>query len=319
MSPDTGNCSFVTGGGIPLVTQQSGSPPGQTAQKSPVDSIASENELVDTKVDDLDANSNPEVLDSPGDITIGGGQAIANKRITGNGRIVANGDNWIIRNVGFEGPITNQGLDLQVNGSDGSGVVENVYIGGVEATGTPAAFVNPDHAGLLTIINYTAENVSDSDGLDAAAPGAPPGFSTTGAGGVIEVEGSYALNCSDIGFRMGSDGSYIKDTVVDGSSTGLLGFWQRWQTGRYINSKAGNVSNVYIRVGPNQDPGGDVPPVHAELKNCIFDGGSNKVSLRDTVTTTWNGDKGGLTVTPSVNLSPPTGAPLSAKEASGGV
>ena len=127
--------------------------------------------------------------------------------------VTAQGSNWGIHNIGVKGRCTtNDGNSFRLEVDEGStGVFENVYLGdGAAPSHCTGVFVPTTHAGTLRI---RALNVQywPGNGVYASAPGRSE---RGGRGGLVEIERSYARNNNIAGFRLGTDGSIVRDSVV---------------------------------------------------------------------------------------------------------
>jgi hypothetical protein len=185
-----------------------GSAVGETVRNETIE--LSRNEHLETRLGDGDAFENVLI-----DATAG--------RCTH--KLIADGDNWSIRNVAIKGRLTGdraeQGFNLTVT-EGGSAVVENLYMGDgtVDGNWVPI-FVPLEHAGTLTFRNLHVAHWPNN-GLYASAPGIE---SRGGRGGVVQIESCYAHNNNIDGFRIGTDGSYVRDSVVhvDGDVPDVFG------------------------------------------------------------------------------------------------
>lgn len=128
--------------------------------------------------------------------------------------IVADGSDWTIRNVGIHGTNGTEecGSAFQLQVDEGSeGTFENVYLGdGAVDGGNAGIFVPTTHAGTLTIRRCHVANWPDN-GIYASAPGRN---ARDGRKGVVRIEECYARNNNIAGFRLGTDGSSVTDSVV---------------------------------------------------------------------------------------------------------
>lgn len=149
--------------------------------------------------------------------------------------IVASGSDWTIRNVGIRGTNGTEeaGSAFQLQVDEGStGTFENVYLGGgsIDDGDNAAVFVPTTHAGTLVIQRCYVSNWPDN-GIYASAPGRN---GRDGQRGVVRIVDSYAYNNNIAGFRLGTDGSSVKRSVVhvDGDvpdnaagKEGVRGIW----------------------------------------------------------------------------------------------
>ena len=128
-------------------------------------------------------------------------------------QINARGSNWTIRNVGLRGQLPNRdesAFRLQVD-RGAIGVFEHIYLGdGAVDGGYAGVFVPTTHAGILQSSEINVQNWPDN-GVYASATGRAE---RGGRGGLVEIERSYARNNNVAGFRLGTDRSSVRDSVV---------------------------------------------------------------------------------------------------------
>ncbi|WP_117592821.1 hypothetical protein [Haloprofundus halophilus] len=150
------------------------------------------------------------------DVRVWGGETLENVLydITADGaalNIDASGNDWAIRNIGVRGEYEDPSMDnfftFEVTDDDGTGLVENVYAaeGSYE---TDFAFVRKAHEGELTIRNVYLE------GWQEGIYGSAPGIDAGGGDGPVHIENCYAKNNGVANYRLGSDGSYVRDSVA---------------------------------------------------------------------------------------------------------
>lgn len=142
---------------------------------------------------------------------------------------------WAIRNVGFQGS-RGPGTPAVVPAAtdpNGTAVIENCYFG--DGGSGPAIWVSPDHAGDLVIRNCYFEGWGDN-GVYGSPPGNKSSHSLPGSGGVVRVENCYAKGNATSNFRLGTDGSYIKNCV---SLSSQRGYWGFYETTRVIDCDIG--------------------------------------------------------------------------------
>ena len=155
--------------------------------------------------------------------------------ISANGayvHIIANKtSDWIIRNIGFRGRDTyaeKHNLIMVKVPSNGHGLIRNVYFGDGSGSnqGTPI-FVHKDHAGIVDIQRCYFEHWADN-----AVYGSAPGYDEVNPGyGKVRIDQCYSKNNNISNFRIGTDGSYVRDSVVhvDGTVPGNVknarGIW----------------------------------------------------------------------------------------------
>lgn len=128
-------------------------------------------------------------------------------------QINAYGSNWSIRNVGIKGRLNStDAAAFRLQANDGStAVFENVYLGdGAVAGGHGGVFVPTTHEGTLLVRELNVQYWPDN-GEYASAPGRSE---RGGRGGRVEIARSYARNNNIAGFRLGTDRSVVRDSVV---------------------------------------------------------------------------------------------------------
>jgi hypothetical protein len=260
-------------------------------------------------------NAEPEVIDAPYEVRLGDGDVLANKRIVANGSevsIVANGSDWEIRNVGIEGEADSNPIALKVPDSGGSGLIENVYVGGVSTPDETPIFVHREHAGDLTIREVNVGNAPETHGIYAAPPGSPS-YRKQGAGGTVGIESCYAHDLGWNGFRIGTDGSYVRDSVA--ANCGHSGVWNQWQSGRVENVSIDSGVNAF-NVGANNYDNRD-GECKLSVSNVEYDS-PNEVRKAPGIGDWDYYSSSDVTETSSPDLTPPSGVPMSAAEAAGG-
>ncbi|WP_224332803.1 hypothetical protein [Haloprofundus halobius] len=150
------------------------------------------------------------------DEIVGSGETLENVLydVTADGaslNIDASGDDWAIRNIGIEGELENASnrdlFTFEVTDDDGTGVVENLYAGG-GTSDINFVFVRKAHEGEVTIRNVNFQGWKQ--GIYASAPGIDAG----GGDGPVYVENCYAKNNGVANYRLGSDGSYLQNSVA---------------------------------------------------------------------------------------------------------
>ena len=153
-------------------------------------------------------------------ITLGDGDSLSDLvidvRALGAGyAISATGSNWEVRNVAIVGRhpgSDNASFAVRVTDRDGLGVIENVWLGD-GSRDTVGIFVSPAHAGTLLIRRCHVARYPNN-GIYASPPGNDADHEVSGRGGVVRIERCYAYNNAISGFRIGTDGSWVRDSVV---------------------------------------------------------------------------------------------------------
>ncbi len=149
-------------------------------------------------------------------------------------RITAHANNFTIRNLGIRGQWedTNQSSPFTafVPNPNASATIENYcWADGDAGDGYPRGatglFVASAHAGHIDIRNVNLQGFADN-AIYASSMGNPNDHPSPGAGGTVAIEDSYCADCYAAGFRLGTDGSYVKNCVmynVDRAYTGFFG------------------------------------------------------------------------------------------------
>lgn len=127
--------------------------------------------------------------------------------------ITARGRDWTIRNVGIAGRCDVAGarpLSAAVS-VGGSGLIDNVYLGdGASGDDGIGIRVSPDHAGELMIRRTTVEDWT-AGGIRAG----PPDESEQGdANGIVRVEDCLVRNNAATNVQLATNGSYVRECVV---------------------------------------------------------------------------------------------------------
>ena len=266
--------------------------------------------------------------DTHRDISVGDGETFANKLIdiTASGasfRIEARGDNWEVRNVGVKGVYDihsdghRQGIATEV-GAGATGVIDNFYF----ADGCPddvypgvtGIYVQRSHAGRLKINNVNIQDLPNN-AVYASTPGYPennPHGLPEGGQGVVEITNSYAADCKSSHFRLGTDGSFLRNCVAVGGDRGI---WSKFNDTRVVDCDlTGHDSNTAdgdVVCGTNSWPSGEQASV--TLENTVYGHsapGDQSISH--------DGEIIGSSESRSARTSPPSSAPMSAEEAASG-
>jgi len=260
-------------------------------------------------------NTEPETIEGSYEVVLEDGDVLANKHIKSNGSsvsIVARGSDWEIRNVGIEGKPPENPITVRVTDSGGSGLIENVYVEGVGSSDETPIFVHRKHEGTLTIRHVNVGNTPETHGIYASAPGSPS-WRKQGGGGAVQIEKCYAHDLGWNGFRIGTDGSYVKDSVA--ANCGNSGVWNQWQRGRVENVSIDAGVNAF-NVGANNHRNRD-GECELSVSNVEYDA-PNEVRKADGIGDWDFFSASNLTETSSPDLSPPSGVPMSASEAASG-
>jgi hypothetical protein len=158
--------------------------------------------------------------------------------------INADGAGWEIRNVGIKGVWDQYEKEEPVTlaaDAGSTGVVDNFYFadGCPDDTyaGVTGIYVYKHHAGTVRINNVNIQDMPDN-AIYASTPGRPsdPNHSwDNGAGGVVEITNSYAADCQASHFRLGSQGSFVKNSVAVGGAGGHRGVLGRFNDTKTID------------------------------------------------------------------------------------
>lgn len=142
--------------------------------------------------------------------------------------IVSFGSGWEIRNVGIDGQTDGDHPVIDVKTDGGSGTVENVYLGDGGGDGQVGLFVKKEHEGTVTLKNIYVSGFPNN-GIYASTPG-----QSDGGGGTVQIENCYAENNNRANYRIGSDGSYVEDSVAvstnapnNADTVNMRGVWVR--------------------------------------------------------------------------------------------
>ncbi|WP_327052594.1 hypothetical protein [Halomicrococcus gelatinilyticus] len=251
-------------------------------------------------------------------ITVGDGETFENKLIDQSAEgaaaaIEADGSGWKIRNVGFKGKcgIRSFGFFTMIPSvsSGGKGLIENVYMGdGVQTDGAneadPGAVwvnANTPHEGELTFRNCNIQKYANN-GLYASGPGAKHG---AGAGGPVKVESCYCANNDIANVRLGTPGSYVKDSVIENTDSAVH------------HPNGPNKRGIWGWYVPIEVKNCDVSVTEHDAVNGGFHGGKVKVSKSEV-----EGRTAGKVSTSSVGDDPrtkvPKSVPQSAEQAARG-
>lgn len=239
--------------------------------------------------------------------SIGSGQTWANKLIDitapgANYRINASGNGWTIKNIGVKGYYQTGAKvsPIILRTSGGHGTVENVYLGDGGGGSSTGIFVLRTHSGDININRVNVQGWPDN-GIYASAPGNGSDHPAPGGKGTVRIHNSYSANNRISNFRLGTNGSYLKNCVAVGGEH--RSFWGYYAHTRIIDS---SLSGPKIVVGEKAWQGGHTARVTAE--NSAFSG---YYTTRPT-----NGFTGRSTG--NFRSSPPEGVPRSPAEAASG-
>lgn len=175
---------------------------------------------------------------------------------------------WEVRHVGFRGRrrTDNPVLAIACRNANQTGIVEGCYFG--DGGVGPGIWVAPEHAGEIIIRNCYFEGWGDN-ALYGSAPGNHSNHTRPGRGGVVKVENCYSINNAISNFRLGTDGSYLKDSVSVNPGSGGRGYWGFYETTQVINCDilGANAPNGAIATGTSR-----WGPATVNLRNTRFTG-----------------------------------------------
>ncbi len=149
--------------------------------------------------------------------------------------IRAVGDNWAIRNIGVRGPMDVQGgqdtdFIVRVNSPDATGVIENIYLGyettftRSDSTSPMGLFVHAYHEGDLEVRNFYCRDMP-SHAIYGSGPGNPDSHPNPGGQGTVRIHDSYAADLENSGWRIGTPGSYVENSVCFRAVRGIWAYY----------------------------------------------------------------------------------------------
>lgn len=162
--------------------------------------------------------------------------------------IVADGDNWEIRNVGIRGEWdhipNNQPFRVAVPSEDATGVIDTVYLGdGVNDISGWRPSDNPSgiwtywyHAGEIDVYRVNIQEFPDN-ALYCSQAGNSNDHPNPGSNGIVRVHDSYMANNKTSNLRLGTDGSYAENCVLWNNYH--KGHWQFYNSGELIDCDIG--------------------------------------------------------------------------------
>jgi len=261
------------------------------------------------------------------EVELGDGETFENKLIdiSASGatwKVNASGSGWAVRNIGVKG-VWDAGVDnawpLSVRVDEGgTGVIENYYFadGVVDSTypGVTGIYVYRTHGGTLQIDGVNIQGMA-GNAIYASTPGYPadddPDGSTrpTGHQGVVEITNSFGADCVSSHFRIGSDGSFVKNCVSRGGDRGA---WLRFNDTRVIDCDFSGASTNHadgdIVCGTNNWDSGEDATVTVE--NTVYETTGQDINYAGTIN--------GSSADRELRTSPPAGAPTTPEEAASG-
>lgn len=246
-------------------------------------------------------------------IEVGSGETFENKLIdiTADGahfRLLTQGSDWTVRNVGIKG--TNDDTagtkaTMYLRSTDGgTSVAENVYLGDGSASGVGHAAVSDwDNSGTVKLRNFHVAGWA-ADGMYMSHAG----VSQSHGMGETHVENSYFKNNNIENCRLGTPGSYIKDSVVHvegNSAVSSNESGQKNPRGVWFKEQSGiKAINCDIKV---------------EGSDAVIASDKGSGTLKDSrVEGSVRGPVDEVNVSGSPDVSAPKGVPMSAEEAASG-
>lgn len=189
----------------------------------------------------------------------------------GNNEIhLINSGGWRISNIGWKGRNSGSSsntIAVACQNANQTGIIENCYLG--DGGGGQGIWVHPSHRGEIIIRNCYFEGFNDN-AVYASAPGNHNNHPAPGGGGVVKIENCYSKGSAISNFRIGTDGSYIKNCVSVNPGRGGRGFWGFYNHTRVIDCDilAANAPNGAIAVDTSSWSDG----ARVTLENTRFTG-----------------------------------------------
>jgi len=162
--------------------------------------------------------------------------------------IVADGNDWEIRNIGIKGEWdhipNNQPFRVAVPNENATGTIDTVYLGdGVKNIDTWRPNDNPAgiwtywyHAGELDIYRCNIQEFPDN-AIYGSQAGNSSDHPNPGSNGIVRVHDTYSANNKTSNLRLGTDGSYAKNCVLWNNYH--KGYWQFYYSGELIDCDIG--------------------------------------------------------------------------------
>jgi len=271
-------------------------------------------------------------------IRVESGQTFENKLIDVSAHdaeleLIARGDGWEIRNVGFVGPTTNS-LEGRTKGSKvvklaGNGLVENLYLGDGNDPEPDAGEKDMSRDGGIYLsgrrhtghIEVKRSNISmwADNGAYCSGPGVQHGPDD---GGTVQFTDCYLENNNVAGIRLGTNGSGARNcTIVIDDESAIPGVPRKPEPQNPIKHGRG----FWIREGTS--PGGvliddcDVSSTIGGSHEALKIDGDSGCTIRNSRIDGEIKARGRLrreNVSNDPNLTPPAGVPMSAEEAASG-
>jgi hypothetical protein len=233
--------------------------------------------------------------------------------------ITGSGSDWVIRDIGIKGKCTSDDKDQMITAevdSGSTGLIENVYLGDGAVDGYQGGmFVSLEHAGTLTIRNCNVQEWPDN-GIYASAPGRDTDRNDAGLG-EVHIENCYAKNNNTDCYRLGTDGSYVRDSVAHVNGD--------------VPDKGGaeNARGVWVKEGGTVDiENCDLLLEDPDASYCVWEGDNDETGLarvsnsevvaRDGADGKYRGNVDTSNIGSNPDVSVPNGVPTSAADAADG-
>jgi len=221
-------------------------------------------------------------------LTVGSDETLENVLIdisadNADARIIANGQNWTIRNVGFKGSAdrgSNSGGFPNLIAAQGTGTIEQVYLGdGVsgDLVRKGAIGVGANHSGHISLREvHMAEWTANA--IYAAGMAR-----SNGGGGTLSFDRCYFRDNNIAHLRIASDGTSVKNSVIHNTNNVYLHPFNNGvvnsrgiYTGYGDSSQSVAVENTHIDVTSSNTNGASSAAVSQHttinLRNCEVNG-----------------------------------------------
>jgi len=234
--------------------------------------------------------------------------------------IDANGSDWEIKNVGVTGvwDVVSEGHEQAIAASvddGGTGLIDGFYFGDgvVDDTypGVTGIYVRRTHAGSLRINNVNIQE-TPNNAIYASTPGYPEDNALdrpAGGQGVVEITNSFARGCLAAHFRLGTDGSFVRNSVAVGGDRGV---WARFNRTEVIDCDLSDTETMTadgdVVCGTNNWPSGKQAIL--ELENTVYESTGQDIAYDGTIL--------GESADRDLRTGPPESVPRDAKSAATG-
>lgn len=190
-------------------------------------------------------------------------------RSGGNEIHLINSGGWRISNIGWNGynsGSSSNNIAVACTDPNQTGIIEECYLG--DGGGGQGIWVHPDHAGEIIIRNCYFESFQDN-AVYGSAPGNHSNHSNPGSHGTVKIENCYSINNAISNFRIGTDGSYIKNCVSVDPGSGGRGFWGFYENTGVIDCDILGASAPNGAIATGSSHWG---PANVTLRNTRFSG-----------------------------------------------